>query len=745
MTMPHEESGLTDPQGRPEQLDPTAVSGEQIPPAESGVDVPVSPDPQALATEERKEAAEELAEQRIDTDAPTEGSDAPAPSDGEESAENSAQRDEPASTAAASGHDQAAPPAPEGADKDQAEAADIEAKEKEAAEDPMKEPAQATAPEAPARESITAATGDQPADAPSDQSAAEDTPAAEQATPDAPAQEAPAEQPSAENAEEKAAPENPAPETPTEEPAAEDTPAKEATAVPNTPEAPTATTVSEPEAPQTTPESKAGADKPAAAATSSDQEASPAQSAEKPAADSSHEATKPGPKPAAKPRPGRPKPRPRPKRPAAAVRKAAPTPPVDPRAAAEAASWGRVDDEGNVYLRSSGDEGERLVGQYAAGGSKDDALGMFVRRYLDLVAHVALLESRIENVNPQEITAGLKTLEQSLVEPAVVGDVKSLQERTERLKARLKERHVEFAEERRRLKAEALERRTKIIDKVEEIAGQDPDKTHWRDSRARLNQLFEQWKSEQREGPKIDRKKEEELWQRFSRARTTFDRHRRQFFSRREAERAEVIARKEALIKRAQSMNSSTDWGATSAAYRDLLEEWKAAGHASRKEDNELWSRFRAAQQVFFDARQEHHDSQASEQNANLKAKLELVKEAQALLPVRDIKAAKTKLHDIQDRWENIGFVPRKDIGRTEGKLREVEEAIRRAEEDQWRKSDPTKAQRASGLAAQLEESIAKLEKELADAKASGDPKAEKEAEEALEARKAWMKALDKG
>lgn len=700
MTMPHEESDSRDPQGRPEDLDPTATSGEVIPPAESGVDIPNDPDPQALATEERQAEAEERAETRVEKPQAT---------------------DEPVSD--------------EGATTDQAEAGDQVAKAKEADEDPARETGDAVpAPPAPAKTAQPEVTDEQPQEV---DPTAPDTPAetsVEQTSADQPSEE-PADKPATPSAKEAAhapepAGESAAPESPAEpvDPVAEQ-PAKEA--------AQAADKSSEPEASPVEPVSPAeGEHKLAPGA-----EQKP--SGEKPAP-TKHEASRPGRKARPKPRPARPKPNPpKAKGPAAPVRQAAPTPPVDPRAAAEAASWGRVDDEGNVYLRPSGDEGERLVGQYAAGGSKDDALGMFVRRYLDLVAHVALLESRIENVNPQEIVPSLKSLEESLVEPAVIGDVKSLQERTERLKVRLKERHTEFAEERRRLKEEALERRRAIIDQVEQIAGQDPAKTHWRDSRAKLNDLFEQWKAAQRQGPKIDRKKEEELWQRFSRARTTFDRHRRQFFSRREAERAEVIARKERLIERAAQMNSSTDWGATSAAYRDLLEEWKKAGHASRKEDNELWSRFRAAQQVFYDARQAHHDSQASEQNANLKAKLELVKEAKELLPVRDIKAAKQKLHDIQDRWENIGFVPRKDIGRTEGKLREVEDAIRRAEEDQWRKSDPTKAQRASGLAAQLEESIAKLEKELEEAKASGDPRAEKKAAEALEARRAWMKALE--
>ncbi|WP_182353556.1 DUF349 domain-containing protein [Flaviflexus huanghaiensis] len=447
-------------------------------------------------------------------------------------------------------------------------------------------------------------------------------------------------------------------------------------------------------------------------------------------------------RPTPKPPKGGPKAPPLPKKPASKPAVVPPAPPVDPKAASEAAAWGRVDDEGNVYLRASGDEGERLVGQYAIGDSKDDALSVFVRRYLDLVAQVALLESRLEFVNPQEIVPALKSLEESLVEPAVVGDVAALRTRTEAVRERLKVRQAEFEEERRVAKLQALAERTALIERAETIAAQDPAKTHWRDSRNELNSLLDQWKAAQKSGPRIDRSSEESLWKRFSRARTEFDRHRRQHFSQVEANRNEVTAKKEALIKRAEEMSTSTNWGATSAAYRDLLEEWKAAGRITRKEDDKLWARFRAAQQVFFDARQADRDSISSEQNANLQAKLELIKEAESILPIKDIQAAKAKLHDIQDRWEDIGFVPRKDMSRTEGRLRDIESAVRSAEDEQWRRSDPSKVERASGFAAQLEEAIAKHEAELEDAKARGDEQAAARAQEALDARRAWLDQL---
>ena len=449
-----------------------------------------------------------------------------------------------------------------------------------------------------------------------------------------------------------------------------------------------------------------------------------------------HAPNRPAPRP---PKGGRP---PLPKKPPVKPAVVPPAPPIDPKAAAEAAAWGRVDEEGNVYLRASGDEGERLVGQYAIGDSKDDALSMYVRRYLDLVAQTSLLESRLELVNPQEILPALKSLEDALVEPAVVGDVDSLRKRTEAVRERLKVRQAEFDEERKVAKIQALAERTAIIERAEAIAAQDPEKTHWRDSRNELTALLESWKSAQKTGLRIDRPSEEALWKRFSRARTEFDRHRRQHFSQVETKRVEVTAKKEALIRRAEEMSTSTDWGATSAAYRDLLDEWKAAGRITRKEDDRLWARFRAAQQVFFDARQADRDSMSSEQNENLAAKLELLKEAEALLPIKDIAAAKQALHSIQDRWEQIGYVPRKDIGRTEGRLRDIESAVRSAEDEQWRKSDPSKAERASGFAAQLEEAIAKLETELEQAKASGDENAIKRAQEALDARRAWLNQL---
>ena len=132
-------------------------------------------------------------------------------------------------------------------------------------------------------------------------------------------------------------------------------------------------------------------------------------------------------------------------------------------------------------------------------------------------------------------------------------------------------------------------------------------------------------------------------------------------------------------------LSCSTDWVGTSAKYRGLMEEWKKAGRASRKEDDALWARFRAAQQVFYDARRAKDAATDAEYAENLKVKEALVAKAEALLPVKNVKAAKKALRPIQDAWEEAGRVPRSALRRIEGRMRAVEDAIREAENAEWR------------------------------------------------------------
>nr|WP_232848101.1 DUF349 domain-containing protein [Occultella kanbiaonis] len=414
-------------------------------------------------------------------------------------------------------------------------------------------------------------------------------------------------------------------------------------------------------------------------------------------------------------------------------------PPLDPIEVAAAAEYGRVDADGTVHVREG--DGERVVGQYP-GVSEEEALSLYIRRFLDLQAQVRLFGTRLSTLTVKDLDSTLAGLTSQFEDPAVVGDLDGLRAELEDLREQAAERRKEIAAEREAARAQALAERTVIVERAEEIAGADPARVQWRQQGEELRKLLDEWKHAQKTGVRLDRPSEDALWKRFSHARSQFDRNRRQYFAELDKTHGQVKATKEQLIERAEALSGSTDWGPTAAAYRDLMDEWKRAGRASRKEDDALWARFRAAQDTFFEARNARNAETDAEFGENLKVKLTILTEAEGILPVRDLRSAKAKLRDIQDRWEAAGKVPRGDLQRVEARLRAVEEAIRDAEQREWRTSNPRVRARAEGAAAQLEAAIAGLEEDLEKAKASGDARRIKEATEALDARKAWLEQV---
>nr|WP_269811150.1 DUF349 domain-containing protein [Kineosporia rhizophila] len=297
-------------------------------------------------------------------------------------------------------------------------------------------------------------------------------------------------------------------------------------------------------------------------------------------------------------------------------------------------------------------------------------------------------------------------------------------------------------EETQRAKQEAraaiVAERTTLVEEAEALAGADPQRIPWKSSGDRLRELFDEWRRLQKES-RLDKHTEDELWKRFSHARTTFDRKRRHYFGALDEERHQAKAAKEQLIAEAEALSTSSDWGNTAAAYRDLMTRWKSAGRAAKKEDDALWARFRAAQDAFFTARQNANSALDEEFRGNLEIKEQLVEEAERLLPVTDIAAAKAALRDLQVRWDEAGKVPRNDMQRIEGRLRRVEQAVRDAEQDKWRRSNPEARARANDMVSQLERTIADAEADLAKAQASGNARKIKELEQSLASRRAWL------
>ncbi len=233
------------------------------------------------------------------------------------------------------------------------------------------------------------------------------------------------------------------------------------------------------------------------------------------------------------------------------------------------------------------------------------------------------------------------------------------------------------------------------------------------------------------------------LWKRLSAARNAFTKRRKAYFATLEAEREDIKTRKEQLVAEAEALSGSVEWGPTTSAFRELMNRWKAAGRADRDTEAELWKRFRGAEDKFFAARSEVFSAKDAELREHAEAKQVLLEAAQGLLPVSDIRSARSALRGIQERWEQIGAVPRDAREQLESGLRRVEDAIRKTEENQWRRSNPEALARAEGTVAQLRSTIAQLEQQLAKARDQGDARAERNATEALTARRAWLEEAE--
>jgi len=407
-------------------------------------------------------------------------------------------------------------------------------------------------------------------------------------------------------------------------------------------------------------------------------------------------------------------------------------------AAPKPSQYGRVDESGTVFVRTP--HGEREVGSYP-GASRAEALGYFTRKYDELLASAELLLQRVSHTDlaAREGSDGLAKLREQTAEARVVGDLATLDARIAEIAEAVEAKKAAEGVERSAAREAGRVKREELVLEAEKIAGQPEAKIQWKTSGTRMRALLDEWKALQRNGPKLDRESETALWQRFSSARNSFDKARRVYFAQLEDTQSEARSAKEKLVKEAEVLATSKDWSPTATAFKRLMDRWREAGRTSRSDDDALWARFKTAQDSFFNAKDEIVAAENKEFKANLVVKEALLAEAESLLPVTDIEAAKARLRVIQEKWEQAGKVPRPDVERLEKTMRHVEQAVRDNEEKRWASINPEAAARAQSLVDQLETAVQGLRKDLEKAEASGNAKKTAAARSDLEAREQWL------
>lgn len=376
--------------------------------------------------------------------------------------------------------------------------------------------------------------------------------------------------------------------------------------------------------------------------------------------------------------------------------------------------FGRADEQGNVYLTTP--SGEVKVGQYAA-GEPAEGLAFFTKRFLDLKTEAELALTRLTDGKGSfdAINALVDRIKATVSNPNALGPIHELEELAGKLSAALETQKEVATAKKAELKEATLKRRQEIADLGVSLANSN----QWKATSEQFKNLLEEWKKLS----SYDRAVEQELWKKFSSARSSFDKARRAHFANLDQVRSEANAAKAALIKKAHELAESKEWAATTTAYKKLMDDWKKLPRAAKSEEEKLWKSFKEAQDKFFTARNEANSERDVELKANLVVKEELAKLAEAILPVKNVDAAKAALREIQEKWEKAGHVPRADKDKIEKRLKAVEDEVRKHVEEIWRKSKPEVIERANSLVSSFENSLTKLEKQISDALAKGDDK----------------------
>ena len=202
-----------------------------------------------------------------------------------------------------------------------------------------------------------------------------------------------------------------------------------------------------------------------------------------------------------------------------------------------------------------------------------------------------------------------------------------------------------------------LEAKEQLCQEAEALAAQENVVEAFRE----LQKLHEQWKEY---GP-VAKEFRETIWDRFKAATAVVNKRYQAHFEGLKEQQAENLAKKTVLCEKVEEIAvkeiaDSNEWNACSKEIEDIQKEWRTIGFASKKDNQKIYDRFRAACDKFYERKREFYNEYKDSINANLEKKIALCEEAEALSASTDWKKATDQFIALQKQWKEIGAVPRK-------------------------------------------------------------------------------------
>jgi hypothetical protein len=215
-------------------------------------------------------------------------------------------------------------------------------------------------------------------------------------------------------------------------------------------------------------------------------------------------------------------------------------------------------------------------------------------------------------------------------------------------------------EEQRNVLMDNLKKKKALVEALQNILLGLDSIEKGKDWESKTNEIIsfqEQWK-QIGFGPK---KENDAVWKEFRSLCDSFFDAKKSFNKSLDNSYKDVADKKRALITEVQEINSSTDWKKTADRIVFLQKKWKETGSAGPRNENKLWSEFRAACDVFYNSRDKHFEQQETELAGNLEQKLALISEIEQYIVSEDKTEALSDLKNFNDRFSAIGHVPTKN------------------------------------------------------------------------------------
>ena len=184
------------------------------------------------------------------------------------------------------------------------------------------------------------------------------------------------------------------------------------------------------------------------------------------------------------------------------------------------------------------------------------------------------------------------------------------------------------------------------------------DHKGWQAATKKVVELQATWKATGFAGKEHN----EALWSQFREAADVFFERKQVFYDRVKASSKVAKEKKLRIIEQAEGIQNSTDWKATPDALIRLQKEWKAAGPCAPGDEHKLWKKFRAAQDVFFNAKKAQFADRGKEEKANLALKMALLEKIEGFAITENRNVDLETLKAFSTEWREIGFIPRKNL-----------------------------------------------------------------------------------